>query len=128
MRRLHLGLGLVGLVVFVTTGAYMRINIDMPALDTGSRFLLRSRHIYILFGALVNLSLGMHWSTREVTWRRWLQAIGSVVVMAALVSLCAAFPLEAVAGKFSEDWARLGIFGTAVGVVCHLVAHFGRRD
>lgn len=61
MRPLHLVVGLVGVVGFIATGQYMDLAHDhLRGMDDARRLLFRSTHIYLLFGALVNLALGLY--------------------------------------------------------------------
>ncbi|HVK08649.1 MAG TPA: hypothetical protein VM597_07715, partial [Gemmataceae bacterium] len=60
MRRLHLALGLLGVVGFLSTGQYMdRIHDHLRGMDDARRLLFRSTHLYLLFGSLLNLALGL---------------------------------------------------------------------
>jgi len=57
-RQLHIIVGLLGVATFLATGVYMWLTYSpMDQLEDGPRLLLRSRHIYILFGSLLNLRL-----------------------------------------------------------------------
>src|SRR5262249_11930247 len=59
MKRIHLIFGLLLFVVFVITGRYMRLDFpDKDVISPDLRVLMRSRHIYILFSALIHLTLG----------------------------------------------------------------------
>src|SRR5262249_56697175 len=61
MRRLHLVVGLVGLLAFLASGQYMDLGYDhLRRLDDTRRMLFRSTHIYLLFAALLNLALGLY--------------------------------------------------------------------
>ena len=57
--------------VFVTTGKYMRIDFpDKDLIAPELRLLMRSRHIYILFSALIHMVLGVYFQIRPEMLRR----------------------------------------------------------
>ena len=82
MRWLHWVVGLVGVIGFLGTGQYMdRCYDHLRGMDDAQRLLFRSTHLYLLFGSLINLALGLY--LRPVRgWRRWVRAVGSVLVLA----------------------------------------------
>ena len=56
----HLWVGLATLFFFAVTGQLMdRWNLDQMSIESALRQLYRSRHIYLLFGGLVNLAVSM---------------------------------------------------------------------
>ena len=119
MKRLHLLLGLTLFVIFLLTGQYMEY-VHSRVLPDGPRLLYRSRHIYILFSAFINLCLGIYFSARNPGWRRSLQIVGSVLILVAPVLLLAGFFYEPARGPNHTMIAPLGIFATAAGVLLHL--------
>ncbi|HUF30650.1 MAG TPA: hypothetical protein VMM77_08270, partial [Gemmatimonadaceae bacterium] len=61
MRRLHLAVGMLALLVFILTGQYMdRVHEHLTGRPDGPRLLYRSAHIDLLFAALLNLLLGAY--------------------------------------------------------------------
>ena len=58
MKRIHLVFGLVLVLVFLLTGQYMEY-VHNRTLPDGIRILYRSRHIYLLLNALINITLGL---------------------------------------------------------------------
>ena len=74
LRWTHLIFGLVLFIVFTQTGEYMRVDFpDKDAISQELRILMRSRHIYILFSALIHLALGVYLQMRPGTARKLLQ-------------------------------------------------------
>lgn len=128
MRWLHLVVGVVGVVGFLATGQYMdKVHDHLRGMDDARRLLFRSTHLYLLFGALVNLALGLY--LRPVRgWRRWVRAAGSVLVLTT--------PFLATAGFFSEPWlsdlerpyTRPAAYGCLAGMVLHLIGWSGNRE
>jgi len=66
-QRAHWITGTAALVVFLLTGAYMRsIRVPpVPQLDDVTRAVYRSRHLFILLSALVNLALALAPSSNQ---------------------------------------------------------------
>jgi hypothetical protein len=93
MKMLHLIIGAAVIFIFLLTGQYMDFHTPkMDELNDGTRMMLRSRHIYILFAGLINLGLGSYFIYREQLWRRTLQIIGSgLIIVAPLVQIGAFF-------------------------------------
>lgn len=101
MRRAHLWSGILWLAVFLGTGAYMRYYRTPPVdqLADVTRAIYRSRHLFILGGALANLAL----STAEVT------RVISTLVLIAPPFLFAAFITDPEQGiHASAPWLPLG--------------------
>ena len=124
MRRVHLVIGIVAVVAFVTTGQIMgRHQPPLSSLTDATRLLYRSRHIYILAAGLVNLMLGLYFQGAFPGWRRALQTLGSVLVMTAPVLLVLAFASEPAVGlPLDKGWASYGLFALFGGCMLHAVA------
>ena len=58
------------------------------------RLMYRSRHLYILAAGLVNLMLGLYWRRHPDGWRRYVQAAGSALLLAAPALLLTVFLVE----------------------------------
>jgi heme A synthase len=123
MKRLHLILGIIVLVVFLFTGAYMDAQQPPVRLQDGAtRMMFRSRHIYVLFAALLNLSLGVYFVSAAVRWRRTLQHAGSGFIIAATVLLIAAFFYEARLPDLPRFFTTPAIALAAIGTLVHLAS------
>jgi hypothetical protein len=118
---MHLVVGLVGLVGFLATGQYMdKVHDHLRGMDDARRLLFRSTHLYLLFGSLVNLALGLYLAP-AVGWRSWARTGGSVLVLAT--------PFLAAAGFFTEPWlsgldrpyTRPAAYGCLAGMLLHLI-------
>lgn len=120
---LHRWLGVAGVVVFVLSGQYMDIVWnhlrDMP---DGPRLAFRSIHIYLLFAALLNVSVGSYFAPRAAFGPRLGQLVGSALLLFALALMGAAFWLEAPPGGLERPLARLGIESSLAGALLHLTA------
>ena len=127
MKRFHFVLGIVLVVVFLLSGQYMEY-VHNRTLPDGVRLLYRSRHIYVLFNAMINLSLGLYVQYAAVGWRRRMQLSGSFLIIFAPVLLLAGFFYEPPRGIEHTFIARYGIFATAIGILFHLVSASRRRN
>ncbi len=114
MRRAHTWSGILWLLVFLGTGAYMRYYRTPPVdqLADVTRAIYRGRHLFILGGALANLAL----STFEPQNIR--DRVISGLVMIAPPFFLAAFITDPEQGIHSSaPWLSLGqysLFGAAV--------------
>jgi drug/metabolite transporter (DMT)-like permease len=119
MGTLHRTVGFVGIVVFLLTGVYLRRHVPpLPELDNGARMLFRSRHIYILLASLVNLAIGINYQPMLGRYRRRFQAVGSCLLLAAVLLLILAFCIEAPRAQLDGKLAPLGIVCLLVGTLC----------
>ena len=126
MRRFHLILGLIVVVVFLLTGQYMEY-VHNRLLPDGMRMLYRSRHIYFLLAGILNLSLGLYMVPRPDGRRRTVQIVGSILILLSPVFLLAGFFLEPGWGLEKTRVAPLGIFAIAIGTLLHLLSGWRRR-
>lgn len=128
MSWFHLVFGLLMFVVFVTTGKFMRWDFpDKDAIPQELRLLMRSRHIYILFSALIHLVLGVYLRMRPETPRKILQYAGSLMLIASSVFLIWAFVTETYSLQHFSDISRNGIYTALAGVGLHLLGGLSRR-
>jgi hypothetical protein len=128
MRRLHLIVGHIVVLAFIASGQIMAHHEPhMAALSPEVRLLFRSRHIYLLAGALVNLMAGLYLQLRPAGWRRVLQLTGSVFLLLAPVLLLIAFLTEPQYGlRGTLRFGRGGILAMALGTLAHLLSGVGR--
>lgn len=128
MKWFHLIFGILLFIVFTVTGKYMRVDFpDKDAIDQFLRVLMRSRHIYILFSALIHIALGVYMQLRPQTWRKVLQIAGSIELVAASVILVYAWRVETYDMQQFSDISRLGIYLSLAGVGLHLIGGVSRR-
>jgi hypothetical protein len=128
MRRLHLWIGIGGVIIFLGTGQYMSHVVGpLHDLDSTTRLLYRSAHIYLLLASLVNVALGCYLQPRPSRWRRWLQQTGSFLVLVVPFLLLAAFFVEPTLTDLQRPFARPAIIGLFVGMLTHLLSGAGMR-
>jgi hypothetical protein len=127
MKWVHLIFGIVLFFVFTTTGSYMRADFpDKEAMSQELRVLMRSRHIYILFSALIHLALGAYLAIHPDTRRRILQYAGSAVLFVSSILLVWAFITESYTLHGYSDLSRNGIYLSLAGVGLHLLGGIRR--
>lgn len=110
LKKIHLLIGLLGVVIFLLTGQYMNhfIHAAMEQSDR-LRFSTRANHIYILMSALLNLALGSYLRVSAGRWRARLQMVASSLIILALVTLIGAFfyePKDSIDRPFTT-WAMI---------------------
>ena len=128
MSWFHLIFGLAMFVVFVTTGKFMRVDFpDKDAIPQELRLLMRSRHIYILFSALIHLVLGVYLRMSADSRIRLLQYMGSALLLVSSIFLVWAFVTETYSLQHFSDLSRNGIYVSLAGVMLHLFAKFERH-
>jgi len=128
MSYFHLAFGIVLFIVFVTTGRFMRIDFpDKDLIPQELRLLMRSRHIYILFSALIHLALGVYLQMRPPLWQKILQYGGSAVLILSSVLLVWAFVTETYSLQHFSDISRNGIYASLAGIALHLIGGVSRR-
>lgn len=128
MKWFHLIFGILLFIVFTVTGKYMSVDFpDKDAIDQFLRVLMRSRHIYILFSALIHIALGVYMQLRPQTWRQVVQIAGSVALVAASVLLVYAWRVEIYDLQQFSNLSREGIYLSLAGVGLHLIGGVSRR-
>ena len=128
MSWFHLIFGFVLFFVFTTTGSYMRADFpDKEAIPQELRILMRSRHIYILFSALIHLVLGAYLRMGTDMRIKLIQYAGSLMLIASSVFLVWAFITETYFLQHFSDLSRNGIYTALAGVGLHLLGGIARR-
>ena len=128
MRRLHLAIGVGGVIAFLLTGQYMDRALDhMAGVPDLPRMLYRSAHIYLLLGSLLNLVVGVYLSEAPGGWRRLAGRIGSVAILVAPPLFVLAFISEPHRSDFQRPFAGPAIYGCALGAILHAVSAVRRE-
>ncbi len=121
MKWFHLILGVALFVGFTVTGRYMRVDFpDKDMIPPEFRLLMRSRHIYILFSALIHMALGVYFTLRPHIVQRILQISGSAILTASSVLLVWAFVVETYQLQHYSNLSRYGLYASLAGVGLHL--------
>ena len=128
MRSLHLLVGIVGVVGFLATGQYMdHVHDHLRGMDDTRRLLFRSTHIYLLFGSLVNLALGLNLRPTR-GWRWWLRSLGSLLVLTTPIFAAVAFFTEPQLTNLARPYTQLTAYGCFGGMMLHLICWTNPRE
>ena len=128
LRRLHLAVGIGGVIAFVLTGQYMRRALDMASVADLPRMLYRSAHIYLLLSSLLNLMLGFYLREARGGWRSWVRRAGSVPILLAPPLFVMAFANEPQLASFSRPYAIPAVEACLLGVILHTISQLGERE
>lgn len=123
MKRLHLLVGAVAVLVFLLTGQYMDyLDVRSGAHGETARVMFRSRHVYLLLAGLVNLGVGSYFGYRVRGWRRALQTSGSALVLVAPALMLAAFFAEPGAPGLKRHFTLPAVILLSAGTVFHTLS------
>ena len=125
MRKTHLILGALFLVLFLISGQYM--GQVLPAFTgelDGLRMMYRASHVYLLYASLLNLLAGAYW--RPVALRRRTQLAGSLLLMLSPPVLALAFVIEPAQNMVLRPFTLTGAVFALAGVVLSLFAQLGK--
>jgi FtsH-binding integral membrane protein len=120
IKKIHLLIGVLGVVIFLLTGQYMR-HVIHGAMEQNDRlrFSTRAIHVYILMSALLHLSLGAYLKMSAVRWRARLQVIASSLIIMATVILIGAFFYEPKDG-IDRPFTTLAVIASLTGAALHV--------
>lgn len=122
MAWFHLVFGILLFIVFTQTGEYMRVDFpDKEAIGQDLRILMRSRHIYILFSALIHMALGVYMQLSSARWRKIVQLLGSAILIISSGLLVWAFVVETYSLRQFSEISRFGIYTSLAGVILHVI-------
>jgi hypothetical protein len=130
MRRIHVTIGMLGVIAFVITGQVMARHVpNIHTLSAEIRMMYVSRHIYLLGAALVNMVLGIYLQMQPPGWRRSMQQMGSLLILLSVAALLMAFISEPAMGIAGRSWrSYFGMIALFAGVMMHTVASGGVRS
>lgn len=123
LRKFHLVVGLVGVIVFLLTGQYMQWFLGhLQGMADGPRMIFRAAHIYLLWASLLNLLLGCYLPHTPGGFARLMHVGGSLILLASPVLLCWSFFYEP---YNAELWRPVGywtIIVVLLGTLMHALA------
>ena len=103
IRRLHLAVGVAGVVAFIVTGQYMAIVLrGLAHLPDGPPLLYRSAHLYLMWSALLNLVVGFYFRAAEERGLRIAQTAASACLLVGPPLMIVGFFIESPANDFSR--------------------------
>ena len=126
MPRWHLAVGVLATVVFLATGQYMdRFLEHLQGMEPGPRLLYRTRHIFILLVALLNLALGTYAQPHSNARCRACQYLGTLSITVATALFFAAFIYEPTRGDLRSPLTHDATYAVVAGVALHLLGGIG---
>jgi hypothetical protein len=90
-------------------------------MDDARRLLFRSTHIYLLLTSLLNLALGLY-LVAAAGWRRWVQAGGSVLVLAAPVLAAVGFLTEPGLSGLQRPYSAPAVYVSLAGLLLQAIS------
>ena len=128
MKKLHLAVGIALLLLFVSTGAFMKWEqLHSDALDPLYRMMHRSRHIYILFAGLIHLMAYRAYDGNVSRGRSILLWVSSGLLLASAVLFPVAFVVEPQLHRIAAPVTFFGVLFTLIGVLLPVVSGFVRK-
>ena len=123
MKKIHLIFGALVVLAFLLTGQYMDKYFNhLVGMSDGPRLLYRTRHIFILLAGLLNLGIGAYFTYHDETWRRILQLLGSLLIIAASILFLIAFFYEPNLTNLYTPLSHWGTYTIATGVLLHVIS------
>ncbi|HLG93960.1 MAG TPA: hypothetical protein VI546_03900 [candidate division Zixibacteria bacterium] len=108
-------------ITFLLTGLYMRKNFpELYGDNQAMRMMFRGSHIYILLAGLLNIALGSYLSLSLENWKKIVQFIGSVLILAATGMLIYAFFHEPFLSGIHRPVTFKAVIMLLLGMVAHL--------
>ncbi len=120
--RAHWLIGLLTLLVFPLTGAYMLHMALVPDLDTVPRLIFRSRHLFLLLTAVANLALSNSKPGRLA------QRVAAILIMVSPFLLIGAFFIDPRNGLHSSPVFHFSMYGLFAAGVLLAIANRPRRE
>jgi hypothetical protein len=109
--RAHWFVGTTTLLLFLLTGQYMLRVVHASHLDTATRLIFRSRHLFLLLSALANLAL-----TNSQPFHRAQRCASTAILLSPALLLAAFFldPARALHSSHLFHFAMYALFFAAV--------------
>ena len=122
--KAHRMVGVVGILVFIGTGLYMRIaKHGLQGLEPLPRMMFRSAHIYLLLSSLINLAIGVSFNRL----RTKVQNIASVLILIAPPLMLTAFFVEPGLNSFERPFAGPAIYALFAGMLLYFIDYSRER-
>jgi hypothetical protein len=115
--RAHWIVGTITLLIFPLAGLYMRYVANVPQLDDAPRLVFRSRFLFLLLIAAVNL--GLCYAKPE----RFVQRLASMLILAAPLPLIVSFFVDPGRGVRSSPWTIFTMRGLFLAAALLAFAH-----
>jgi hypothetical protein len=121
LRKVHLAIGLLGVALFLLSGAYMKFAAHPETLPDRAHLMMVSRHTYCLASALVHLSLAAYATPFPTRAMRTTQWVGSTMLGMSTTLLIAAFIVEGMGQRPRTFVSTYGLYLLFAGVLLHFL-------
>ncbi|MCI0596750.1 MAG: hypothetical protein L0Z48_09470 [candidate division Zixibacteria bacterium] len=129
LKFVHLIVGGLTVITFLLTGLYMRKNFpEIYSDNQAMRMMFRGSHIYILLVGLLNIGLGSYLTLSSENWKKVLQHIGSILVLAATGMFIYAFFHEPFLSGIHRPVTFKAVIMLLLGMVAHLTGSIKGSD
>ena len=119
--RAHWAVGTLTLMLFPLAGLYMRYVANVPDLSDAPRLMFRSRFLFLLLIATVNL--GLSYSKPE----QLMQRLASMLILGAPLPLIVSFFVDPGRGVRSSPWTVFTMRGLFLAAALLAWSHRPRR-
>lgn len=120
LKNIHLFGGILIIFIFLLTGQYMHHKFDhLKNMELMSRALFRAGHLYILLFGLINIALGAYYRFSNQKNLRYLQVLGSILIIIASILIIFSFFTELPAKQIERIVSRYSLYIILAGVSIH---------
>ena len=129
-KKIHLFGGILIVIFFILTGQYMHHNYNhLKGMELMTRALFRTGHLYILLFGLINISLGAYYKPSNQKIFKYLQLLGSILIIIASVLIIYSFFTELPAYQIERIISRYSLYIVFAGVSIHgFVSLFNKSE
>jgi hypothetical protein len=122
LKKLYLVLGGLMLLIFLLTGMYMDQNLNhLSDMESVKRILYRAGHIYILFIALIYLSIGCYFKYADIFINQMIQYLSFVILFTSACLAIISFFIELAPGEIERTLSRFSIYFALTGTLLNIV-------
>lgn len=126
-NTLHRWVGLTGVAIFIASGISMRLShVEHIPEGAALHFIFRSRHIYLLFSALLNIAVGLAPSLPESGRGSRIGIIGSALIIVSPVLMALGFFMGPLMTQHENELSRFGVYAAALGMLLYGLATWSR--
>jgi integral membrane sensor domain MASE1 len=130
MKKIHLVIGTLTIIIFLLTGQYMHhVYNHLQNMADAPRMMYRATHIYILLSGIINLTLGVYLVLPKQGLKRYIQLLISALILVAPPLLIAGFFYDLKSLESPRAFTRIALyllFGS--GVLLFLLSFFKSDD
>lgn len=120
LGKIHFVFGILVILLFLGTGQYMdHYYGHLHDMELMNRALFRAGHLYILLFGLIHVALGARFSMANRTSFRYVQVLGSVIMLVSTGLVVGSFFTELPTETIERPLARISLYGIFLGVGLH---------